>query len=142
MNRVKAIDPLLIFFVAIMAIWATVTIAGMAVAADRSGRWPAVRDTYLEAHPACEACGCKDEALNVHHVEPFEFAPERELDPTNLITLCNKHHCHLMVGHLSDWHSFNPNVREDAARMLLRIKSRPYSREDATKFQAQFQTAL
>lgn len=135
-----------------IAIWFAVNIAMLAwviatkdtdvVAAERSGRWPTVRAACLESHPACEACGCKDEAMNVHHVEPFEYAPERELDPTNLITLCNKHHCHLMIGHLGDYKAFNPNVRDDAARMLKRIKARPYSREDAKKFQAQFQTAL
>lgn len=111
------------------------------MAADRSNRWPAVRDAYLEAHQTCEACGGK-ENLRVHHVEPVGIAPDRELDPTNLITLCDGHHCHLMVGHLGDWRAWNPTVRQDAAAMLERIKTRPYTREEAKKFQHQFQTAL
>jgi hypothetical protein len=66
----------------------------------------------------------------VHHVLPVSWprGVAHELDPSNLITLCGPeaHHCHLMVGHLGDYHSRNPNVVNDAARMLAKIESRPY----------------
>jgi hypothetical protein len=106
----------------------------------RSGKWPAVRNTYLADHTACEACGC-DEDLDVHHVDSIAFGGE-ELDPANLITLCNKHHCHLMLGHLGNFRSSNPNVRADAARCLDRVQSRPYSKEEARKFVGRFTSAL
>ena len=41
-----------------------------------------------------------------------------ELDPTNLITLCEikgREH-HLLLGHLDDWESYNVNVRRDVVR--------------------------
>src|SRR5690242_4959568 len=67
---------------------------------SRSGKWPKVRAEYLEKHPVCEACG-SDQDLQVHHVLQFRTHPERELDPTNLITLCGPggHNCHIRIGH-------------------------------------------
>jgi hypothetical protein len=60
----------------------------------------------------------------VHHVESFHEHPELELDPTNLISLCEgpiKRH-HLKVGHTVDGHSSwsinNPDARLLAERML------------------------
>ena len=88
----------------------------------RSGKWPAVRKHYIEAHPTCEACG-REESLEVHHCEPFHEHPEKELDPDNLIALCRR--CHELLGHLDKWSSYNPAVREDAAGMLRKIKNRP-----------------
>ena len=92
----------------------------VAAGPERSSKWPAVRDAYLRQHPACEACGSRSD-LNVHHVIPFHVDEEKELDPTNLITLCRTHH--LTIGHLCDratgrdnWKCENPNVREDAAK--------------------------
>jgi 5-methylcytosine-specific restriction endonuclease McrA len=88
--------------------------------APRSSQWPRVRAAHLAIHPACEACGTRDD-LNVHHVLPFHSHPERELDPTNLITLCRHHH--LTLGHVCpdgrrNWgECSNPNVRKDAARL-------------------------
>lgn len=88
----------------------------------RSGRWSIVRAAYLHDHPTCEACG-KANDLTVHHVTPFHVDQTRELDPTNFITLC--HTCHLVFGHLGNYQSYNPNVREDAAAYLLKVKARP-----------------
>lgn len=92
----------------------------------RSGSWPRVRAEFLKAHPTCAACGRRDR-LEVHHVEPFSRSPEKELDPNNLITLCDGPgaHCHYMIGHLCSWKSFNPDVRADAARYLAKIQARP-----------------
>jgi len=84
--------------------------------AARSSKWSAVRRDFLKLHPACEACGSTDD-LNVHHIQPFNVAPELELDPTNLITLCRKHH--FEVGHLGNWKSANATVREDAAKIRI-----------------------
>jgi outer membrane murein-binding lipoprotein Lpp len=84
--------------------------------AARSSKWSAVRRAFLKIHPECEACGSRDE-LNVHHIKPFNVAPELELDPTNLITLCRKHH--FEVGHLGNWRSANATVRQDAAKIRI-----------------------
>jgi hypothetical protein len=84
----------------------------------RSGQWPRVRAEHLAAHPACEVCGHTGEKINVHHILPFHLHPERELDPKNLITLCedeNFVNCHLFIGHLGNFHGWNPAVRIDAA---------------------------
>jgi 5-methylcytosine-specific restriction enzyme A len=109
--------------------------------AERSGKWEAVRAAYLADHPACEACGCRED-LNVHHVLPYHIYPELELDagdakhPGNLITLCREHH--KMFGHLGDWKSFNPNVREDCARYREEMLARPYTKEAGVKFIKRF----
>jgi 5-methylcytosine-specific restriction endonuclease McrA len=60
--------------------------------------------------------------LEVHHKIPVSVDPSRELDETNLITLCmyptQKDHFH--VGHLGNWKDYNRNVVKDAAFMLSR----------------------
>lgn len=91
----------------------------------RSPKWPGVRAAYLKQFPVCAACGGK-EKLEVHHVTPFHLDPTRELDPGNLITLCDPHH--LLVGHLMSWASFNAEVRADAAIWFRKIRSRPGSK--------------
>jgi 5-methylcytosine-specific restriction protein A len=92
----------------------------------RSGEWSRVRDDHIKEHPVCEVCGGRDN-LNVHHVEPYHLHPEKELDPTNLITLCEApgHNCHFIFGHLLNWRSFNSHVREDAAIWREKIHTRP-----------------
>ena len=93
--------------------------------AARSGRWPALERDWLRVHPRCAACGA-DDNISVHHKKPFHLHPDLELDPGNLITLCEKHCCHLMIGHAGDWHAFNPRVETDAAVMLKRVETRKY----------------
>lgn len=92
------------------------------IVAARSPKWPAFRRNFLAIHTACEACGGVLD-LEVHHVKSFHEHPELELDPTNLITLCQVTHgkeCHLNFGHRfgmmtrGDWKVNNPKVREDA----------------------------
>lgn len=93
---------------------------GVMLGSERSSHWPTVRKHYLQGHPACEACGSRSD-INVHHVVSFHTDPSKELDPTNLITLCRKHH--LEIGHrCSDGHHnwgacSNPNVRADAKKL-------------------------
>ena len=81
----------------------------------RSPHWGTVRAAHLKKQPACAACGART-ALEVHHIEPFHLKPEKELDPDNLITLCQcpSHNCHLIFGHLLNWTLFNPSVIQDA----------------------------
>jgi hypothetical protein len=68
------------------------------------------------------ACGTTDD-LDVHHCDPFDWYPDRELDPDNLLTLCRR--CHLFVGHLGEWCSYNPEARRDAAIWRRKINNRP-----------------
>lgn len=70
---------------------------------------------HLASEPFCKACGHEAD-LEVHHIEPFHLDPAKELDPTNLITLCEAtpQECHLHIGHLGNWKNFNPKVREQA----------------------------
>lgn len=70
----------------------------------RSKGWRRLRCRHLRVHPKCEICGRR---LNrqVHHILPVHLFPQHELDPSNLITLCGRHHFH--IGHLEDWHYAN-----------------------------------
>lgn len=94
----------------------------------RSGHWPTVRAAHLAKHPACEVCGGTDK-LEVHHKQPFHLNPALELDPSNLITLCEANkggiNCHLFIGHLSSFKAFNPTVDRDAVAWRQKIQSRP-----------------
>lgn len=83
---------------------------------SRSSSWPGVRALHLKAHPSCAYCGSTKD-LEVHHVRPFHLWPNLELDPRNLLTLCESlsRECHLRVGHLGVWSRFNPYVREICA---------------------------
>lgn len=95
-------------------------------AVPRSSHWPAVRDAFLKANPTCAVCGCRDD-IEAHHCDPYHLHPERELDPTNLIALCRRDH--LLFGHLGNWSSWNPSVREDAALWRAKILNRPHGGE-------------
>ena len=92
----------------------------------RSPEWPAARKAHLKLFPACAVCGVK-KPVEVHHIKPFHTHPELELDPANLITLCesDSHNDHFLFGHLLDWRSANSRVRQMAGTMLRRIRSRP-----------------
>lgn len=105
--------------------------ADRACGASRSPRWARVRKEHLAREPACEACG-RGTRLEVHHVVPFHLAPELELDPDNLMTLCDPP-CHLWVGHLGDYKSWNADAREDAEGWLEKIRRRPYAPRDAAE---------
>ena len=85
--------------------------------------WSKVRAEHLKKYPKCAACGT-EKGLEVHHIKPFHEFPELELEPTNLITLCNKS-CHLYFGHLKYFQSWNPDVVIDSAKYYEKIKSRP-----------------
>ena len=95
--------------------------------ARRSAQWPHVRDVHLITHNRCACCGGTAK-LRVHHIEPFHACPDKELDPNNLITLCEAKrygvNCHLLIGHLGNWRKFNPLARMDAARWKLKLSGR------------------
>lgn len=93
----------------------------------RSPRWQAVRHAHLKLFPTCAACGGSSE-LEVHHIKPYHVCPELELDPANLITLCESRKCHFIYGHLYSWSSWNETVVHDAAIMLWKIRNRPITR--------------
>ena len=90
----------------------------------RSSRWPKVRNEHLQKHPVCEVCGGVKN-LNVHHIKPYNHYPELELDPNNLITLCEAEkkgvNCHLWFGHLGNFKNINPNVVNDSAAWKVKL---------------------
>lgn len=94
----------------------------------RSGHWTAVRKQHLSESPTCAVCGGSSK-LEVHHVRPFHLHPELELDPANLVTLCEANkggvNCHLLFGHLGNFKSFNVDVHTDALAWLKKIINRP-----------------
>lgn len=89
----------------------------------RSDKWPEEEQAFKKDHPTCAACDST--LVQVHHVLPFHFCillgrPDLELDPRNLITLCEKEKGqeaqdhHLLLGHLDDFQSYNKDVRDFA----------------------------
>lgn len=78
---------------------------------------------FLRDHPRCAASGATAK-LNVHHaIIPFHYAvllgrPELELDPRNLLTLCEAsgNEKHLLLGHLDNFQSWNKDVLQDVRR--------------------------
>ena len=98
------------------------------LSAKRSSHWPTVRKQHLQRHPTCELCGGSAK-LEVHHKRPFHLHPELELDPANLITLCEAGkdgvNCHLLFGHLGSFKSFNVSVDTDVQTWHEKIVNRP-----------------
>lgn len=95
--------------------------------ATRSNQWPAVRAAHLAQFPNCAVCG-GNKKVEVHHKQPFHINPALELDPSNLITLCegsgNGNH-HLLFGHLGDFKSVNAEVEVDSKVWFGKIATRP-----------------
>jgi 5-methylcytosine-specific restriction protein A len=85
----------------------------------RSGKWVTVRKHHLEQFPTCTVCG-GTKNINVHHIQPFHLQPELELEPTNLLTLCEGNpnlNCHLVIGHSFNFKGYNPDVIKDAQEL-------------------------
>lgn len=90
---------------------------------SRSWGWRKIRALRIEIDGGkCRACG-RDHNLQVHHIRPFAMQPERELELSNLVTLCGR--CHILVGHLDNWKSRNDEVLPDADYTMRRIMERP-----------------
>lgn len=85
--------------------------------AKRSSQWPKVRKEHLSKNPLCAVCG-STKKVEVHHMIPFHENPLLELEPSNLITLCEAKkkgiNCHLLVGHLGNYRGSNPDVLTDS----------------------------
>lgn len=81
----------------------------------RSPFWPHTRRVHLAAEGWCRWCGAVS-GLEVHHIVPFHRFPAWELDPANLITLCENvgKQCHLKRGHNGNWKNVNPDIRKVA----------------------------
>jgi hypothetical protein len=94
-----------------------------AMAAPRSSAWRSIRKKHLENNPRCEACGARERVVP-HHIVPVHVDPSRELDPQNLVSLCESRtfNCHLFFGHLKRWDRHNPRVLEDARTWRARIQ--------------------
>ena len=100
---------------------------GMLGAVSRSSKWPKVRAEFIKLYPTCEVCG-GNKKIEVHHMAPFHIYPELELEPSNLITLCesknNGVNCHLFFGHLGNFKKYNPTVVNDSKTWKLKILNR------------------
>ena len=102
----------------------------------RSPHWPSVEHFVRHIlHPICQICG--NAQVQVHHIHPFEDCrdagrPELELCLENLCSLSETEatgttaarpvpNCHLIVGHLGNFKSYNPQL----ASMLVAWKGLP-----------------
>jgi 5-methylcytosine-specific restriction endonuclease McrA len=96
------------------------------LSATRSSQWPKVRAEHLKNNPTCKCCG-GSKSLEVHHIMPFHLNPTLELEPSNLITLCESKergiNCHLFVGHLGNYQQLNKNVKKDAVAWNKKLKA-------------------
>lgn len=93
----------------------------------RAPGWSKLAKEHLAAFPRCACCGSRKDVVP-HHKVPVHVRGDLELDPTNLITLCPC--CHLLVGHLKHWRSWNPDVVLDAAEWQDKILRRPWAPSD------------
>jgi hypothetical protein len=95
------------------------------IGVGRSSHWPKIEKAFRAVHPQCACCIVKSVThIQIHHRFPFHYCvalgrPDLELDPRNLITLCEwpghtspSHH--ELIGHLADWKSSNTDVASDA----------------------------
>lgn len=95
---------------------------------QRSPKWRAAARRFLSVDPFCACCGGRV-GVQVHHRWPFHDCvlagrPDLELDAHNFIALCETDdddrtdNCHLYLGHLGDWRSYNPDVVVDTKRCM------------------------
>lgn len=86
--------------------------------AKRNPGWTKFRKTHLNQFPDCYVCGAVTK-LQVHHIVPFHVAPDLELNPENVLTLCTggKHkglNCHLIFGHHGNYKKVNIDCLDEA----------------------------
>ena len=96
--------------------------------AARSSQWPKVRAEHLRRFPACALCGELKKNIEVHHIIPFSEDPSKELDPQNLLTLCESGNngvvCHRFFGHHGNYRVSNPDVVSDVQKWHNKIANR------------------
>ena len=69
-----------------------------------NGAWPAIRRSYIKAHPLCEVCrreGRYTEAREVHHIIPL--ADGGTHDANNLMALCKPCHSRITANEGGRW---------------------------------------
>ena len=102
--------------------------------ARRSSKWRKVRAAHIKKYPCCAVCGLTSK-VECHHVIPFSLAPDLELDPNNLVTLCENGKygvvCHRHYGHLGNYRRANPNAKIDI--LTWRIKLNVFDKNRAKK---------
>jgi 5-methylcytosine-specific restriction protein A len=90
----------------------------------RSSRWRKFRDGLLKGN-SCACCGGKKSLIG-HHRIPFHLAPDMELDPDNIIVLCEAKrygiNCHLLLGHCGNWRRANVYCDADVAYWKSKLK--------------------
>jgi len=93
----------------------------------RSPEWSKVRAEHLKKNPICDVCSCNID-VEVHHIKPFHLYPDLELDPSNLISLCETKkygvNCHLFFGHLGNYKTENLHVLDDVNTWKKRFNER------------------
>lgn len=93
--------------------------------APRAPGWARLRAQHLAIHPRCAVCGTT-RAVVPHHILPVHLWPDLEMEPSNLISLCEGPGAHhLTFGHLGNWTSYNRDVAEDAALWANKFACRP-----------------
>lgn len=88
----------------------------------RSSAWGSIRDLFVKENPSCAVCGRRND-VEVHHVLPVHLYPDWELVWSNLVTLCPR--CHLFVGHLGNYQSYNPRCLDDVKAWRKKFANRP-----------------
>jgi len=87
----------------------------------RSSGWSKIKAEHLKKQPTCQACGSKTR-LAVHHIIPIHIDRSKELDPTNLLTLCENPstgYCHYIFGHCAlSWFKWDPDVIDNIPHHL------------------------
>lgn len=69
-----------------------------------NGAWPAIRRSYIAAHPLCEVCGHEGrytEAREVHHIIPLADGGTHE--DSNLMALCKPCHSRITATEGGRW---------------------------------------
>ena len=116
--------------------WACVRTVEDQHASPRSPKWPSLERRLINEHPWCAACGKTLDQLQAigarltgHHIVPFHLNEARELDPANVICLCDaagpgadrRDRCHWLIGHNGkSWGDSNPQVVADAAALFAK----------------------
>lgn len=106
---------------------------------SRSPQWRRVENEFIAANPACIVCGNTTRSqLTAHHRIPYHIEPSKELDKSNLRTMCRDDYgfyCHRLVGHFGDYKLYNLEVDAMAAAWRLgreEAKKRRYGNDCGT----------
>jgi len=86
--------------------------------------WSRESKLFMKSFRFCVCCGNKTQV--VHHVFPVHAYPDLEMEKSHWRAVC--HRCHLLVGHLNLFASWNVKFDEDASLIRSRILTRPMVR--------------